>query len=959
MTRSLLRLLLLLLVAVAVRSALGQDPPRSARDAYLEGWFLETAEGKLTDALRSYQRAVEVGGDADRELVAKALWRIGRIARARGDRTAARAQFERVVETYGDTDAAALARADLDDDGAKTAAIPDARREGIDLLIELLTKPPDEITSAKSNRMFLSAPVEDVAATYRRLGGPLAEAIRRATASELCEPMTDLYCLRLSESVSEAALVFLARNCRDRAIPDRVVEAAKQDPWRIASNVFELLVQRGSAEDVSRAISLVESSDDPVWFPVPATEVLFSRASAEDARLFGRLLDFSLATRPDAAVKLLRNTALDESTPLGEIVRRRFPELRPTDRLRLAQGLGDVENRATLDVLLADPEPQIRGQAIHRLMTSAADAERREGFERFLAEPPPYDISSFQSVVKRPTFPVTESTFDLVPAGSLRELLYSSLLNSEAHSIASVIEIGLHRGDPELVTAVLQPTFWRDPRFVLGNHVPSPGPRYQLTPPGGTFVSGTLGVSPRPLRDDLAASGDEALGRKFAEAAAKVGTESMRASFVAWIEQFRGDRSVAGALERFARDASAAIRRRVASNFRANDLAADVRRDMLLDEDATVATLALANLATPSVLTEAIGVAPDPRLRMLVERAIHEQWMDPIRAGYARLPATDDLAGDCLERLATADIDLALAALDREPAGNTVARRAVALVLPYAPDALKPILGEASSGSLSADDPAYATAVRALRDHADQVRERHRRSRIDEIVDAVRGPQGSVDAFARTLAELDAAATARELVRGADQRGVQTGALALVRLGLIDDLRDAFLASAIPEALVQILVDAGLTDEAIAAQGAGRVPPSTVLYFLLQAGRDDVLGDLLCPKDASVGRLERQGTWDDYMAAAIGAAVTAGDPDRLANAVTLYDEPDAVRALFQIGAIDRILVDLPRWRSDARATAFRELRRRTGIPNDPNAYWPAFRADQEALFAKWRTALGV
>ena len=54
------------------------DAPATSRDAHLEGWFEETSGGALDAALVHYRRALAIADD--REMTARALWRIGMIA---------------------------------------------------------------------------------------------------------------------------------------------------------------------------------------------------------------------------------------------------------------------------------------------------------------------------------------------------------------------------------------------------------------------------------------------------------------------------------------------------------------------------------------------------------------------------------------------------------------------------------------------------------------------------------------------------------------------------------------------------------------------------------------------------------------------------------------------------------------------------------------------------------------
>ena len=86
----------------------------TSRDAFIEGWFLETAEGDLEGALKQYRLAIKLGGAEDRPLMAKAALRMARIAKARGDQEAWRAQLEQLAQLYPGTEAAEQAALDLE-----------------------------------------------------------------------------------------------------------------------------------------------------------------------------------------------------------------------------------------------------------------------------------------------------------------------------------------------------------------------------------------------------------------------------------------------------------------------------------------------------------------------------------------------------------------------------------------------------------------------------------------------------------------------------------------------------------------------------------------------------------------------------------------------------------------------------------------------------------------------------
>jgi hypothetical protein len=157
-----------------------QDTPASyasARDAYLEGWFQETAQRDLQAALTAYRACVAKGDD--RELAAKATLRMAWIARALGDDDAAKAQFAQVVEQYGDTKAAEDARAELDAPAVDpamsgaAAVVLEARRA-----LEEMFANEEGVTPGKVEQVFAVLGAQDFA-DVRKASGKEGEAVLR------------------------------------------------------------------------------------------------------------------------------------------------------------------------------------------------------------------------------------------------------------------------------------------------------------------------------------------------------------------------------------------------------------------------------------------------------------------------------------------------------------------------------------------------------------------------------------------------------------------------------------------------------------------------------------------------------------------------------------------------------------------------------------------------------------
>src|SRR5678815_3846818 len=120
-------ILALSIVALALfaPSSLAQDT-RSAKDLYVDAWFKETAESDFAGALKLYRDCADRAATSDRELAAKALLRVAKIATARGDAEAAKIVMDRIGKEFADTAAAKDAAKSGNDEKPATAGTRDA-----------------------------------------------------------------------------------------------------------------------------------------------------------------------------------------------------------------------------------------------------------------------------------------------------------------------------------------------------------------------------------------------------------------------------------------------------------------------------------------------------------------------------------------------------------------------------------------------------------------------------------------------------------------------------------------------------------------------------------------------------------------------------------------------------------------------------------------------------------------
>ena len=214
---------------------LAQEPVvETPREAYVEGWFQETAEADLESALAAYRRCLELAGPGDRELAARALWRMGMIARARDEVEVAEALLGRVVAEFGDTRAAPRAREALEAPVLPSGAESEVVQAALADLRDLLLADERKDMSLKRVRAVLRIlSAEQIAAECRRqeetpagflwVHGPVL-------TPEHTEKLVDLMLLYLEDETMVRTILRALPQRGSQPLPDRVFELIGVQP---------------------------------------------------------------------------------------------------------------------------------------------------------------------------------------------------------------------------------------------------------------------------------------------------------------------------------------------------------------------------------------------------------------------------------------------------------------------------------------------------------------------------------------------------------------------------------------------------------------------------------------------------------------------------------------------------------------------------------------------------------
>lgn len=931
-----------------VAAAAVQDVPAtvtSARDAYLEGWFQETAERDLQAALTAYRACVAKGDD--RELAAKATLRMAWIARALGDDDAAKAQFAEVVEKYGDTKAAEGARAELEAPAADPAAsgaaavVLEARKA-----LEEMFANEEGVTPGKVEQVFAVLGAKDFAEVRKasgKEGGAVLRTLFRLGRVDLLVALAEggvvEPVMRLAGTLGSVP-EFAGK--LDRFATAEGVDAFQFVQFALGQSAASThAIAAGLLKDRTRVTELRWMNQINARAFWPVVNRVGHAPGSELAEVFDAIID--LARIPGQHAPTLGGL----TTPFARRVIARYAEFPARQRASFLDSYGDTSvsigalDRTLFDAMLSDIDPAVRRAAIQRMAQDVDATIAGEGIRRAFAESP-IDVSVIERELGNRAQPIPTEVFLEAPAGAARERMYFALLN--VRDVQRILALGLERNDSEVLTAFFDPSaFVRNPGLMssgrLLGEVQSPSQRQEV-------------------RSALVATSDAQLLDRIAETAAKHERLRVRLAAVHLFAALARERDVAAQLMKFAVDPSPAVRIHVASQ--AARLTSEARRDLALDSSWDVGVTALMQIDDPATIVFLAQVAAADRADKVLELA---QALD-VRAAQFTILEREDVSEGLAQRafkvLEARDPTAILRALvvgqraGRDQLGFD-ARNALAQLAHLEPikthyDRIMQSTGRDQEDRAIADVPKIAREIEIA----------WREVKSAELLRELAANQQGIDprAFGRRLA----AVTTREELRrmlGAQSRDLTSSvvAWALAEHGakdlLVQQLTSPF-ASEDLRWLVEPLIEVGGAEDAIRAAAEGRLDPDRVWQALVTAREFAAAGRMRYGPVASYVAQGSNVATDTAIATALEAA---GDVDTLLRAVAISGSESAVRALLRLNKQELVFEKLPTWPADRANAVTQQLLELTRVQPVYGNAWPSFADEQRALIEKFRAAL--
>ncbi|MEW6745270.1 MAG: hypothetical protein AB1486_21160 [Planctomycetota bacterium] len=934
----------------AAQESRAQTPQGTAREAYLEGWFQETAEGNLEAALAQYRQAVAIGTGADREVVARALLRIAMITRAQGQEDEAKKVLAQLATNYADTRAAAQAQE------AQTAPPPDtaatreteAVREAREALKKLIgggLNSREETALLRS--VFVNLSLDEIVEHYRATGMVL---FRRGQSLDwwLLREVRGK-ALKYGLAVHDWTVAVIVEHLfddRNQPLQKEVLDLIPSARRETACVLFGLLSRRQDDMSMDALMRLVEDNEffkkslNPLEGMAWAT-LLAENPRDEAAVAMDRLLE-RLAQDPSGRDYVFAHyiplTCLLTGTPASARCREELRSCSAAARhaqakatlsiwakpeLREAPGL-----RACLDLFLSDPEPLVRKAALLSLVQSGNQAFMLEALERQRTEPVPTRIEILKTACSS-TSPIMPPEPLLEAAeGDLLEFVYRSILGSapnEPRHPMNIVRLGLERGDPELLQAGFTPITSRLYGTGIGALLPN------------THIS-----------ERMAAASDIDVVSRLVRAAATSPDIPVRRAVPEFVRRLPTRKGLEFYPDLAAADTAPQVRLSAVESLAFDEFSEEQQLALLLDRDFKIFYRAVGQCSSENLLEKAARELEVGRLPHVFYRASALESVPALRVLFRRLPPHDQVTWQCYEFLSRRDPETVIETL-QSPDENlrSAARKTLGeLRLAGLDDALARFV-EQTPAKPSLDEASRLAAI--LRDHSDLLTEAFRRRQIAEIVEKVEKEHPTAQSLGSALAGLQARDELRELVAGEKSHAIQAGAWGLAILGEREALAEALRFSSEPVSIVEGALQVGLEADVVALTREGRTDFGWSVSRLLEAKKTDALIDLVLshPEEARAMR-----GLDQRIA---NVFAERKDAKGLSQIVQLYADRQAVTALVQLGAFEEILSGIASWDDSPRSKAVEELRRLTGLPKDN--VWPAYQVDQEALVQAWREAL--
>ncbi len=914
---------------------------KTAKDAYLEAWLEETAERDFAKALQLYQRCVDLGATSDKELAAKALVRMARIAQARDEVDVAKAFLERVQKDFAGTKAAGEAASarveEKPTDDRQAAAVENAKQ----LLIAMLADGSSR-TIEKVATVFRVLSPEQIVETYRIRGGGLADFLYVVRLADQEQRVVDLALTARDAGFTNALLNTFVR--QDRPVPDRLIDGIDLNDVEIARAVAMTFLSSGKSGDFARFERLIGTNAQfasLTWLRREVLERLAQRSDPAAAGRMGAILERFLASQPDPKriSEVVPTNLLLIASPAADALRELWPKLPTTFRSEIVRNLqANVPCPDGIERLVRDPEPSIRQRGLLFRLVGATPEQRRSGIELFQSEPHPWPALVLSQAVARPLDPTAwlDAAND-----ELKEALYFHLMVANSpRPLLPLVQRGLDRNEPQMLNALCGSPLAKTSLGVeLGLGADAAVVKVQ---------SGSAPIV--RLLAEIATVRGEKFGERLARAVAARPDEEQRRNFLRSIAWQKADVVEPAIFAILAVDPSPALRLEFVTSIGLDPLDREARTKLLLDADAIVANAAIERCSDQAAMVAAAPQIAESLCESFAMRAEGLRFAAAARAVWPRLDPHLPAANRCFALLWRTDVDVLIDAMRR--GGDSGLRDAAAA------EFFQLALPDAITAMRSNDDRGWEELCARLAEHrseiADAIRIREVEIAWRQFGESRADPKGPV----RTLTQLNAVPELTQLLSHSSLDCRTSAAWGLVSLGKVDIVRKALRESARPLDFVRPALEGGLAADISELARSGRID---VDEFVMAAGgaRPDQLAAVLFPPGQSALRTGAEFSLDpivDFLAA-------RGDADALVTAVDFYGSARAIRALFGMGRGARVLDLLPRLRdSNARMAAWSSLVKLTGIPegaNADNAAFPQFQSDQDALIARWRAALAA
>ena len=880
------------------------------------------------------------------------------IARARDEVEVAETLLGRVVAEYADTRAAPRAKEALEAPAVPSGAESEAVQVALaDLRDVLLATDPNEVSLKRIKAVFRTLSAEQIAAECRRQGEmPVGFLHTYGTRlrSEHAEKMVELLLLLADDEQTVRTVIRALPHYGVEPLPERTYDLVRTLPPIHDERLFHLFGSLDEERAMAALQTIAERSPEILEWSRrddSAFSALLHNRHPVAGEVFGLVMDTVghtpegpdglgdfLSSLGDHAREVGRHPLCLRS-PGAEHLRPVFELIPPGRRSAIAWQLADQgwedPPRAVLDLVLADPEADVRVAALVRMVRSADPAWGEEALERMVREETATQWSVLENAVRTvdPAWPL-EPLLDAAE-GVLREIVYSVALTRwgrdyerQGRNGLGALRIGLDRKDPELYAALFAPS---DEYLRLTEARPG---------------EGVIGNVSTALQQASGASGKGLAARLiFAAQASPDERVRHRAHELAW--KFLGPEERVAYQEKALRDPSPRVRHDALEGG-LEGVSPETVAALIGDPDGWVFDRALMNTPEPAALIFALESLSEHRQHKGLGHAKSRDQVEVVRAQFEHCSARGwwSLAEEAFDILRARDPDVLISGVTH--ASGRVRREALQqLASLELPDDVRDRVIRLYGADYESPDEQRALRLRAMSTEVARALQGWNVERLETLL----AHQSARHALAAELASLGERERLLEYLLHTDKQHREVGALGLVLLEDREAMRQGLRDCLVPFHLLPHAVELGLWEDCAELVREGRLNVGDLISTLHQANRREELARFLLGESSPV--CDRVNA--DVLTAMVGAAADLRDAAMLSRAAERFDSGAAVSVLLELGELERILEDLPRWGHSARAEAVVELNRRTG----ETARWPKYATEQAAVLARWREKLGL